>query len=103
MLLATIVALPSGLIQGYAGFGGALIATPFFAVLYGAVKGLAIILFIVLFGQGAHFIIASKKADWRKVGPVSHTSAANLSFGFYSWFQLTQKSYGKEWLYLFYL
>ena len=81
LLLATIVALPSGLIQGYAGFGGALIATLFFAILYGPVEGFAIILFIVLFGQGAHFVSASKKANWRKVGPVSHTAAATLSFG----------------------
>ena len=77
MLLAAIVAFPSGMIQGYAGFGGAFVAIPFFAILYGPVEGFAIVLFIVLFGQGAHIISASKKADWRKVGPVSLTSAAN--------------------------
>ena len=61
LLLATIVALPSGLIQGYAGFGEALIATPFFAILYGPVEGFAIILFIVLFGQGHILLMHQRK------------------------------------------
>ena len=81
LLLAAIVAFPSGMIQGYAGFGGALVAIPFFAILYGPVEGFAIVLFIVLFGQGALFFDASKKADWKEVGPVSATSAITLSLG----------------------
>ena len=81
LLLAAIVAFPSGLIQGYAGFGGALIAIPFFAILYGPVEGFAIVLFIVLLGQGALFLEASKKANWREVAPVSAASAITLSLG----------------------
>jgi len=80
LLLAAIVAFPSGMIQGYAGFGGALVAIPFIAILYVPVEGFAIVLFIVLFGQGALFY-ASKKADWKEVGPVSATSAITLSLG----------------------
>ena len=81
LLLAAVIAFPSGLIQGYAGFGGALIAIPFFAILYGPVEGFAIVLFIVLLGQGALFLDASKKANWKEVAPVSAASAIALSLG----------------------
>ena len=57
LLLAAIVASPSGTIQGYAGFGEAVVGIPFFAILSGPVEGLAIVLFIVLFGQGALFLM----------------------------------------------
>jgi uncharacterized membrane protein YfcA len=81
LLLAAFVAIPSGLIQGYAGFGGALVAIPFFAVLFGPITGFAIVLFIVAFGQGTLFFSASKKADWKEVGPVSAASAITISCG----------------------
>jgi hypothetical protein len=35
VLLAACLALPSGTLQGYAGFGGALFAARFFASLFG--------------------------------------------------------------------
>ena len=33
LTVAALVAVPGGLIQGYAGFGGALISLPFFVLL----------------------------------------------------------------------
>ena len=62
LLLAALVVFPSGIIQGYAGFGGALEAVPFLAILFDPVTGFAIILFVVLFGQGSHFVIAEVNA-----------------------------------------
>ena len=67
LLLAAIVAFPSGMIQGYAGFVEAFVAIPFFAILYGPVEGFAIVLIIVLFGQDALFLMHKKKLIGKKL------------------------------------
>ena len=81
LLLAALAVFPSGIIQGYAGFGGALVAVPFLAILFDPVTGFAIILFVVLFGQGSHFLNATKRADWVEVGPVAGASAITMTIG----------------------
>ena len=81
LLLAAFAVFPSGMIQGYAGFGGALVAVPFLAILFDPVSGFATILFVVLFGQGTHFFKAAKSADWYEVGPVAATSSLTMTIG----------------------
>ncbi|MDC0196165.1 sulfite exporter TauE/SafE family protein [Gammaproteobacteria bacterium] len=81
LILAAFAVFPSGIIQGYAGFGGALVAVPFLAVLFDPVTGFAMILFVVLFGQGTHFLTATKSADWNEVGPVAAASAFTMTIG----------------------
>jgi hypothetical protein len=81
LLLAAIIVFPSGLIQRYACFGGALSSIPFFAILSGPVTGFAIVLFIVVLGQGILFLSVSKKVDWSEVGPLSTPSAITISCG----------------------
>jgi len=83
LLMAALVALPSGIIQGYAGFGGALVAVPFFAILFDPVSGFAIILIVVLFGQGAHFLNAIQRVEWVEVGPVAAASALTMTIGIF--------------------
>ena len=65
LLLAVCVALPSGIIQGYAGFGGALFAVPFFALLFGPVTAFSIVAILMLTSQLQIFPRAMKKADWK--------------------------------------
>ena len=81
LLLAAFAVFPSGMIQGYAGFGGALVAVPFLAILFDPVTGFAMILFVVLFGQGTHFFKAAKSADWHEVGPVAAASSFTMTIG----------------------
>ena len=83
LLMAALVALPSGIIQGYAGFGGALVAVPFFAILFDPVSGFAIILVVVLFGQGVHFLKAIQRVDWFEVGPIAAASAFTMTIGIF--------------------
>ena len=83
LLIAALVALPSGIIQGYAGFGGALVAVPFFAILFDPVSGFAIILVVVLFGQGVHFLKAIQRVDWFEVGPIAAASAFTMTIGIF--------------------
>ena len=81
LLLAAFAVFPSGMMQGYAGFGGALVAVPFLAILFDPVTGFAMILFVVLFGQGTHFFKAAKSADWHEVGPVAAASSFTMTIG----------------------
>ena len=53
----------------------------FSQILFDPVIGFAIVLFIVLFGQGPLFFKASKLADWKETGPAAIGSAITMSLG----------------------
>ena len=81
LLFAACIALPSGIIQGYAGFGGALFAVPLFALLFGPVTGFSIVVILMLVGQLQLMSGAVKKADWREVAPIAGPSTVTLTLG----------------------
>ncbi len=81
MTLAAFVAIPSGVIQGYAGFGGALVSLPFFVILFGPVSGFAMILIVMFLIQATLFPRAVAKADWKEIFPLAGASAVTLSLG----------------------
>jgi len=81
LLLATCIALPSGIIQGYAGFGGALFAVPLFALLFGPVSAFSIVVILMLVGQLQLVSRAVRKADLKEVAPVAVPSMIALSLG----------------------
>lgn len=81
LLLAACIALPSGIIQGYAGFGGALFAVPLFALLFGPVTAFSIVVILMLTGQLQLFARAVQKADWKEVAPVAGPSVITMSLG----------------------
>ncbi len=83
LLLAACVALPSGIIQGYAGFGGALFATPLFALLFGPVTGFSIIVILMLVSQLQLFAQAVRQADWKEVAPIAGSSAIAMTLGLF--------------------
>lgn len=81
LLLTACIALPGGVIQGYAGFGGALFAAPLFAMLFGPVAAFSIVVILMLVSQLQLFSRAVKKADWKEVGPIAGPSFITMSLG----------------------
>ena len=81
MPLAALVALPAGAIQGYAGFGGALVSVPFFAILFGPVHGFAMVLIVMFLIQATLFPKAFAHADWKEITPLAGASAVTISLG----------------------
>ena len=81
LLLACCIALPSGIIQGYAGFGGALFVVPLFALLFDPVTAFSILVILMLTGQLRLFARAVRKAYWKQVAPVVVPSAIAMSCG----------------------
>ena len=83
LILAACVALPSGIIQGYAGFGGALFAVQFFALLFGPVTAFSIVAILMLTAQLQIFPGAMKKADWKEILPVLVPSCITMQLGIF--------------------
>ena len=81
LTVAALVAVPGGLIQGYAGCGGALISLPFFVLLFGPVTGFAMILIVMFLIQASLFPKAVTKADWKEICPLAGASAITMSLG----------------------
>lgn len=81
LLLAACIALPSGIIQGYAGFGGALFAVPLFTILFDPVTAFSIVVILMSTGQVHVFSKAVVKANWKEVFPVASSSCITLSLG----------------------
>ena len=81
LTVAALVAVPGGLIQGYAGFGGALISLPFFVLLFGPVTGFAMILIVMFLIQASLIPKAVAEADWKEICPLAGASAITMSLG----------------------
>lgn len=81
LLLAACLALPSGVLQGYAGFGGALFASPFFALLFGPAAGFSTLVILMLFSQAPLFPGALRKGDWKEFAPPSISAAITMPLG----------------------
>lgn len=81
LLLAACLALPSGIVQGYAGFGGALFAAPFFAVLFGPATGFSILVILMLFSQAPLYPEAFRNADWKEFAPPAVSAAITMPLG----------------------
>ena len=81
LLIAAAFALPSGIVQGYAGFGGALLAVPLFTLLFGPVAAFSIVVILMFVGQALLFTKSVQIADWREVLPLSTASAVTMSLG----------------------
>ena len=81
LLLAACLALPSGILQGYAGFGGALFAAPFFAILLGPATGFSILVILMLFSQAPLLPDALRKADWKEFAPPAVAAAITMPLG----------------------
>jgi uncharacterized membrane protein YfcA len=80
-LLAVGVALLSGLVRGFAGFGSALIYVPLLAAIYEP-RTAAATLLLIDFVSGAPFAVrAFPHCNWREVMPISIASAVAVPVG----------------------
>jgi len=68
--LAVLVALVSGVIHGYSGFGSALLMVPLFTLLFNPVEAIAISLIIAAFGSAQLYPGAARNARWIELVPV---------------------------------
>lgn len=80
-LAGVVVAIISGLVRGFTGFGSALIYVPLIAAIYEP-RIAAVTLLIVDFAAGLPFAVQQfPKCDWRDVLPVWLGSAIAVPFG----------------------
>ena len=64
------IAVLNGLIQGYTGFGGALLMVPLLSVLYSPVEAIAMVCIAIFFGSAQLYPMAVRQAVWRELFPV---------------------------------
>jgi len=76
-----IVAVLSGLMQGYTGFGGGLIIVPALALLFGPVEAVAIGVTAGIAGTLGLLRNAAKNAHWPEAGPVAIAIVASVPLG----------------------
>ncbi len=70
LLYAALIAVVSGIIHGYTGFGAALLMVPLFALIFGPVEAIAIAIIMGLFGSVQLYPRAARDACWRELLPV---------------------------------
>ena len=71
LALAAAVAVISGIVHGYTGFGGALVMVPLLSLLYGPVEAIAVVVISALLGSAHVYAGAARHALWRELGPLS--------------------------------
>jgi len=69
--LAAAIAVFSGVIHGYTGFGAALLMVPLFALLLGPVEAIAVAAVIGMVGSAQLYPGAARNARWRELLPIS--------------------------------
>lgn len=70
LLMGALVAVMSGVIHGYTGFGAALFMTPLFAILFGPVEAIGIACVIGICGSAQLYPSAARNAVWRELIPI---------------------------------
>lgn len=81
LLVGSLAAIASGLIQGYSGFAGALIIVPVLAVVFSPIEAIAITVVAGLAGNVALTRNAAKSTDWRETAIVSLAIAFSIPLG----------------------
>lgn len=88
LLYAALIAIVSGAIHGYTGFGAALFMVPLFALLFGPVDAIAISIVMGLFGSVQLYPGAARSAHWRELIPVCQAIAIFTPIGTYLLFSV---------------
>lgn len=71
LAMAAAIAVFSGVIHGYTGFGAALLMVPLFALLLGPVEAIAVAAVIGMVGSAQLYPGAARNARWRELLPIS--------------------------------
>lgn len=83
-LVAAAVAVTAGLMRGFAGFGSGMLMAPVFAILFGPVETVAM---VILMEIAASIQLTPKvlpDIQWRFVGPLSGTAVLFMPIGAYA-------------------
>ncbi|MEM9682458.1 MAG: sulfite exporter TauE/SafE family protein, partial [Pseudomonadota bacterium] len=88
LLYAALIAILSGVIHGFTGFGAALFMVPLFAMLFGPVDAIAIAIIMGLFGSVQLYPGAARNAQWRETAPVILAIVISTPIGSYLLFSL---------------
>ena len=86
--IATAIALGSGLIHGYTGFGTGPLMIPLFALLLGPVEAIAITIIVMTVGMLPLYPEAMRKACWSEVQPIGLALVVTIPLGVYLLFNL---------------
>ena len=78
LIIAASILSISGLMQGYLGFGGAIISVPILVILFGPVSAVGVITPLYIFGAVTILPNALKCFDWKEVAPLSILSLIHI-------------------------
>jgi hypothetical protein len=81
LALAAAVAIVSGVIHGYTGFGAALVMVPLLALMYGPVEAIAVTSIAGLIGSAQIYPGAARIALWREVAPLTLAAVVATPLG----------------------
>jgi len=81
LLIAVAVAAVAGLMRGFAGVGSGMLMAPFFAVLFGPVDTVAIIITMEIVVTGQLLPGVRREIDWRVVAPMGAVAALFMPLG----------------------
>jgi uncharacterized membrane protein YfcA len=79
--VAALVALISGVLHGYTGFGGALMMVPLLTLLWGPVPAMASTHLIAVFATAQLYPAAARAARWRELAPILLATLAATPLG----------------------
>jgi uncharacterized membrane protein YfcA len=88
LALAVVVAVFSGTIHGYVGFGAALFMVPLFTLLLGPIDAIAIASVIGMFGSAQLYPGAARSARWGELLPITIAIIISTPLGVFILFNL---------------
>ena len=98
LVAALGIAVLNGLIQGYTGFGGALLMVPLLSVLYSPVEAIAMVGIAIICGSAQLYPSAVRQAVWPELFPIFLGLVVFVPLGAYLLFhldpQLVRRSMG---------
>lgn len=79
--LALVVTVAAGFMRGFAGVGSGMLMAPFFAILFGPIQTVAIIITMEIIVTAQLLPSTYRHIDWRVVGPMGGAAALFMPLG----------------------
>lgn len=83
VIAAVAITLVAGVVRGTTGFGGALVMAPPFALLFGPVLTVSVVLLLESIVAAPMLAQARRQIRWRLIGPILGVACASVSIGVY--------------------
>ena len=87
LLIAAVVAAAAGLMRGFAGVGSGMLMAPFFAILFGPVQTVAVIILMEIVVTAQLLPGVRREINWRVIAPMGVAAALFMPAG--SWLLVT--------------